>query len=58
MKWYTLIWSLLFTYICARGFTTYLGGEPVSTTNVFWFLILVGTLQAALVGLEKIIRYR
>jgi hypothetical protein len=58
MKWYTVVWSLLFTYLCARGFTAYMGGGPVSTKVVFWFLIVVGTIQVALVGLEKIIRYR
>jgi hypothetical protein len=58
MKWYTVVWSLLFTYLCAWGFTAYMGDVPVSTKNVFWLLVVVGSLQAAMVGLEKIVRYR
>jgi hypothetical protein len=34
VKWYTAVWSLLFTYLCARGFMAYMGNDPVSTKNV------------------------
>jgi hypothetical protein len=58
MSWYRLLWSLIVTYLCAKGFTAYMAGAPATTGAVFGFLVAFGTLELTLIALEKIVRYR